>query len=246
MGQGNSENENKKRNEEVAQKQTEALQEKATEKKVAVQNQFAGLTKRNEDYMFRLNRVLEERDFPAEKRTAAIQEMTAELLEKQRQGVIAAKYYGTVTERAQEIIAGPKKVYTPPAFWKIALDNGLMIFTLFCAMYAVLNQFSVKGGQTNNGILTLLVTSAFAGTGMAYFYRVTGQRRSGGKKMPFWRVILVSLAFMLLWVAIYTLIAQVPFLNQGLSVFAYAVLAVLAFGLRYLLKKKLDIPARPF
>ncbi|WP_157047083.1 DUF1129 domain-containing protein [Liquorilactobacillus oeni] len=246
MGQDSNENENKKRNENVAKQQSETLKEKKRESFTEDKDSFAGLTKRNEDYMFRLNRHLEEEGVSEEKRKEAIEQMTVELLEKQKQGVVAAKYYGTVSERAQEIISGPKKVQAPPAFWKIALDNGLMIFTLFCVMYAALTQFAVKTGQTNSGILTLVVTSVFAGVGMAYFYRIAAQRRSGAKKMPFWKVILLSLIFMVVWVAVYTITDNIPLLNRPLPVIAYAILAVLSYGSRYLLKKKLNIPSKPF
>ncbi|KRL34271.1 DUF1129 domain-containing protein [Liquorilactobacillus uvarum] len=228
---------NKQRNQEVAKKQAEKLEAKKSEDIPA--SSLEGLTKRNEDYMFRLNRMLEEKGVPSEKRKQAVDEMIVELRDKQRQGITAGKLYGTVSERTEAIIAGPKKKAKEPSYWSVALDNGLIMFMMFCIMYAALGAFSKKQAEVNGGILTLIVTSVIAGLGMAYFYKVAGYRRDRRKRIPFWKTLLLSGALVVIWITAYTLVMAVPgALNRTFEPIVYAVLAVIAFGVRYILKKK--------
>lgn len=236
MTEENKQN-NKQRNQEVAKKQAEKLQAKKDEAIPA--STLEGLTKRNEDYMFRLNRALEEKSIPAEKRKQVVDEMTAELRDKQRQGITANKLYGTVSERVEAIIAGPEKKAKEPSYWSLALDNGLIMFMMFCIMYAALGTFSKKQAEVNGGILTLIVTSVIAGLGMAYFYKVAGNRRDRKKRIPLWKTLLLSAALVVIWITAYTLVMAVPgVLNRTFEPIVYAVLAVIAFGARYILKKK--------
>ncbi|MBZ2405896.1 DUF1129 domain-containing protein [Liquorilactobacillus hordei] len=232
-------------NKETENKQTIPDAENVTE--TVAKTDTADLTKRNAEYLFKLKKVLEEKNVPSQRIEEALQSITEELKEKQRQGVTATKLYGTVSEKAENIIKGPKKAPTATPFWKIALDNGLMMFIMFCIMYAILQQFSPNSSQINGGFLTLIVTSVIAGVAMAYFYRVAGDRRTSGRKVPFWKTMLLSLVLVIIWVTAYTLVVNVPgVINQTLQPVVYVVLAVLMFGLRYFLKKKYDIKSTPF
>ena len=232
-------------NKETESKQTLPDTENVTEK--VEKKDTADLTKRNAEYLFKIKKVLEEKNVASQKIEDALQAMAEELKEKQRQGITATKLYGTVNEKAEEIIKGPKKAPTATPFWKIALDNGLMMFIMFCIMYAILQQFSPNSSQINGGFLTLIVTSVIAGVAMAYFYRAAGDRRTKGKKVPFWKTMLLSLLLVIIWVSAYTLVVNVSgVINQTLEPIVYVILAVLVFGLRYFLKKKYDIKSTPF
>ncbi|MDN7145738.1 DUF1129 domain-containing protein [Liquorilactobacillus mali] len=232
-------------NKETESKQTLPNTENVTEK--VEKKDTADLTKRNVEYLFKIKKVLEEKNVASQKIEDALQAMAEELKEKQRQGITATKLYGTVNEKAEEIIKGPKKAPTATPFWKIALDNGLMMFIMFCIMYAILQQFSPNSSQINGGFLTLIVTSVIAGVAMAYFYRAAGDRRTKGKKVPFWKTMLLSLLLVIIWVSAYTLVVNVSgVINQTLEPIVYVILAVLVFGLRYFLKKKYDIKSTPF
>ncbi|WP_235807222.1 DUF1129 domain-containing protein [Liquorilactobacillus cacaonum] len=213
-----------------------------------VENKSAlGLTKRNAEYLFKLKKTLEEKKVTDQKIEEALQSLTEELVQKQHQGITATKLYGPVNEKADEIIKGPKKEPVATPFWKIALDNGLMMFMMFCIMYAILQQFSPKSSQINGGFLTLIVTSVIAGIAMAYFYRVAGDRRTNKKKIPFWKTMLLTLVLVIVWVSAYTIVVNVPgVINQSLEPIVYVILAALVFGLRYFLKKKYDIKSTPF
>lgn len=228
-----------KRNEKAAQQQ----QARAKEVEVTMRDgKFSGLTKRNEDYLFHLDKALTEKNYDPEQKEQVLTEMYQELKEKQKQGVVATKLYGTVTEKAELIVNGPKKSEAPtelPKFWILALDNGLIMFIMFCIMYTLLGVFSPKQADVSGGWITLLATSTIAGVGLAFFYRsMLSARKEKGKKR--WiKTILITLELILIWVVAFGVIAFIPVsINRTMEPIVYAILAGLGYLVRRYLKKK--------
>lgn len=203
---------------------------------------FSGLTKRNEDYLFHLDKALTEKNYDREQKEQVLTEMYQELKEKQKQGVVATKLYGTVTEKAELIVNGPKKSEAPtelPKFWILALDNGLIMFIMFCIMYTLLGVFSPKQADVSGGWITLLATSTIAGVGLAFFYRsMLSARKEKGKKR--WiKTILITLELILIWIVAFGVIAFIPVsINRTMEPIVYAILAGLGYLVRRYLKKK--------
>lgn len=228
-----------KRNEKAAQQQ----QARAKEVEVTMRDgKFSGLTKRNEDYLFHLDKSLTEKNYDPEQKEQVLTEMYQELKEKQKQGVVATKLYGTVTEKAELIVNGPKKSEAPtelPKFWILALDNGLIMFIMFCIMYTLLGVFSPKQADVSGGWITLLATSTIAGVGLAFFYRsMLSARKEKGKKR--WiKTLLITLELILIWVVAFGVIAFIPVsINRTMEPIVYAILAGVGYLVRRYLKKK--------
>ncbi len=228
-----------KRNEKAAQQQ----QARAKAVEVTMRDgKFSGLTKRNEDYLFHLDKALTEKYYDPEQKEQVLTEMYQELKEKQKQGVVATKLYGTVTEKAELIVNGPKKSEAPtelPKFWILALDNGLIMFIMFCIMYTLLGVFSPKQADVSGGWITLLATSTIAGVGLAFFYRsMLSARKEKGKKR--WiKTILITLELILIWIVAFGVIAFIPVsINRTMEPIVYAILAGLGYLVRRYLKKK--------
>lgn len=228
-----------KRNEKAAQQQ----QARAKAVEVTMRDgKFSGLTKRNEDYLFHLDKALTEKNYDPEQKEQVLTEMYQELKEKQKQGVVATKLYGTVTEKAELIVNGPKKSEAPtelPKFWILALDNGLIMFIMFCIMYTLLGVFSPKQADVSGGWITLLATSTIAGVGLAFFYRsMLSARKEKGKKR--WiKTILITLELILIWIVAFGVIAFIPVsINRTMEPIGYAILAGLGYLVRRYLKKK--------
>ncbi len=228
-----------KRNEKAAQQQ----QARAKAVEVTMRDgKFSGLTKRNEDYLFHLDKALTEKNYDPEQKEQVLTEMYQELKKKQKQGVVATKLYGTVTEKAELIVNGPKKSEAPtelPKFWILALDNGLIMFIMFCIMYTLLGVFSPKQADVSGGWITLLATSTIAGVGLAFFYRsMLSARKEKGKKR--WiKTILITLELILIWVVAFGVIAFIPVsINRTMEPIVYAILAGLGYLVRRYLKKK--------
>ena len=228
-----------KRNEKAAQQQ----QARAKEVEVTMRDgKFSGLTKRNEDYLFHLDKALTEKNYDREQKEQVLTEMYQELKEKQKQGVVATKLYGTVTEKAELIVNGPKKSEAPtelPKFWILALDNGLIMFIMFCIMYTLLGVFSPKQADVSGGWITLIATSTIAGVGLAFFYRsMLSARKEKGKKR--WiKTLLITLELILIWIVAFGVITFIPVsINRTMEPIVYAILAGLGSLVRRYLKKK--------
>ncbi len=228
-----------KRNEKAAQQQ----QARAKAVEVTMRDgKFSGLTKRNEDYLFHLDKALTEKNYDPEQKEQVLTEMYQELKEKQKQGVVATKLYGTVTEKAELIVNGPKKSEAPtelPKFWILALDNGLIMFIMFCIMYTLLGVFSPKQADVSGGWITLLATSTIAGVGLAFFYRsMLSARKEKGKKR--WiKTLLITLELILIWIVAFGVIAFIPVsINRTMEPIVYAILAGIGYLVRRYLKKK--------
>lgn len=231
----------RQKNQEAAQRQAETREKERQEKIVEINAKFSNLTKRNAEYMVKLNRELNNQGYDPEKKAIALKEVYEELKTKQKQGVTASKLYGPVAKKADDIIHGPERklANTPPKFWESALDNGLLMFTMFCAMYGILGLFSKRQISADGGWLTILSTSVIAGVGLAGFYTVMNNRTA---KHRIWRAIGVFAGLMAVWFIAFWLINMIPLrVNLPIPPIFDLLLAAIGFGVRYLLKKKLNI-----
>lgn len=230
--------------EETKQQEVEVQNEEVQQVEVTVRDgEYAGLTKKNEEYMFRLNKLLEEKGYDLDKKQAILETTYKELKEKQRQGITAVKLFGTVTEYVQEIVSGRKKGEEPPRepikFWKLAVDNILIIFMMFCVLYGVLGFFGNEKDQQNNGWLTLFVTSIIVGLGLAFFYKMMDPQKMKEAKNKWLRGLGITALMVVVWLLAFGLIPFIPqSINVPLNPIIYAILAVAAFFVRNYLKKK--------
>ena len=105
-------------------------------------------------------------------------------------------------------------------------------------MYGILGLFS-KHQTADAGWLTIVSTSVIAGLGLAGFYKVMNNRQA---KHRILRAIGVFLGLLIVWFAAFTLIAKIPpQINPAFTPLADILFALIGFGVRYLLKKKLNI-----
>ncbi|PWF99741.1 DUF1129 family protein [Levilactobacillus bambusae] len=127
-----------------------------------------GLTKRNADYMFRFSKALNDTKLSADKKSQAINDMVAELVEGQKSGKTAKNLYGDVADRVKFVVTGgPKKqgVLTKADYWPNAVYNGLTFIVFFTLIFGVMYLFSpnlMKSSQPV-GIVSILVSAVLAG-----------------------------------------------------------------------------------
>ena len=232
---------NREKNQAASQQQAQVREQEVTVRG----GKFDGLTKRNEDYLFHLDKALDERGMDYEKKNDILETMYQELKKVQKQGYTATKLYGPVQEKAKELVDGPAKKEAAPAqnqkFWVVALDNGLIMFILFCAMYSLMGFFGGNAQtQASGGWLTLLTTLVIAGIGLAYFYTAMLPENLNKHKHKWVHMILSTIALIAVWMVVFYLVALIPAsINVVLSPIIYAILAVVGFGVRYYLKGKL-------
>ncbi|MFC6181261.1 DUF1129 domain-containing protein [Lactiplantibacillus daowaiensis] len=210
------------------------------------------LTKRNGEYMRQMRKALNATSLTGEKKKAALDEMTATLLTEQHKGTTARQLYGTVQERTQEIVEGPKK---DPAeqvranYWITALDNGLMLFMIFCLMYGAIGFFGKTSSEQAGaqGITAILITSIVGGLGVAKLFDYLQPAKNKKNKVPTWRKILWSVMAIIAWMMIFTLAAALPTsINPALSAIWYLIIAAIVFVARLWLKRRYNITTSLF
>lgn len=243
-----------KKNAKAAERQAEVRAEKAVEEvEVTVRDgMFKGLTRGNEDYLFHLNSALDKQGYDSEKKEKVLNEMYLELREKQKQGIVARKLYGTVTERCNKIVNGETlddgRSDDMPSYWVMALDNGLIMFIMFCVLYAVMGFFTPKANPgMQGGWITLIATSAIAGCGLAFFYRMMAANSKTKGRKKWVKGILVTLELVAIWMIAFGIIAFIPeSINRTMNPVVYTILGVAGYLVRRYLKKKLNFQSVAF
>lgn len=202
------------------------------------------LTKRNQQYMFDLNKALDAANFSEADKTTAFHEMLPVLVKEQKGGRTARQLYGTVSERTEAILSEPPKEENAQPLW-MWLDNSLLILGVFSLMLGAVALFSPKNGQVY-GILTLLVMSMVGGWVFYLMYKYMYQyERPGADKSQrpkLWKSILILVASFFVWTAVISLSSLLPVsINPILDPVILIVIGGIALLIRYYLKKKYKI-----
>lgn len=202
------------------------------------------LTKKNDQFIFDLNKVLEDSDLSEEKKVLAFNDMLTALVEGQKTGVTAKQLYGTPTEAADAIINAPEPL-ADMTFGKIMLDNFLMMFAFLAVMVGLMSMLS-KAGQAPQGILATVI-GAMAGAfsfyliyKFIYSYDQPGadqSKRPGGLKSG----LIMALCFVP-WIFVYMIASLLPAaINPPVDPILSIALGAMSFAIRHWLKKKYNL-----
>ena len=125
------------------------------------------------------------------------------------------------------------------------MDSALFITGLFAMISAITTVFSANQA-IGYGLITLLLVGLVGGLAfylMYYFvYRYYGPDMARSQRPPFWKSVLVILASMVLWLAVFFGTSFLPAtLNPILAPLPLAVLGAAVLALRFYLKKRFNI-----
>lgn len=203
------------------------------------------LTKRNEQYVFDLNKSLSAANLSEEAKVLAFSEILPELVDGQKTGKTARQLFGTVSERTLAIIDKPEPV-RESTMWEMWLDNALLIFGFLAITTGLLGLFSKKSAGATYGIITLFVAAISGGYAFYLMYKYIYQyERPGADKSKKPGVlktgVIIFFAFMA-WFIIFTASSLItPTINLQFVPVVNVALGAIAIGIRYLLKKKYKI-----
>ncbi|AYW46360.1 DUF1129 domain-containing protein [Tetragenococcus koreensis] len=202
------------------------------------------LTKRNQQYIFDLNKALDAANLSEEEKVQVFHEMLPVLVQEQKNGTTARQLYGTVSERTEAILATPTKVETtrPVLMW---VDNTLLILGVFGLMMGIVGLFSNQNNQVY-GIVTLILMAMVGGWVFYLMYKYMYQyERPGADKSQrpkLWKSILILIASFFVWTAVISLSALLPgVINPVLDPFFLVLIGGASLLLRYYLKKRYNI-----
>ncbi|EKB54929.1 DUF1129 domain-containing protein [Facklamia hominis] len=211
------------------------------------QNQLDQLTKRNQQFMFDIDRQLASSKLSDEKKQLIYQEMVPTLIEGQNHGQTYRHIYGTPSQTTALILEKEEdssNLTTKSPDWQIALDGGLMLGSIFTLITGV----GLLGRSQNQvgfmmGLLTIVINYFLAGIAMLYTSKALPNLEAPKGKKGYLRYFLISTVAMLIWV-VFVMGSQAilpAVINPILPPVAYIIIAILTFLLRYYLKRKYTI-----
>lgn len=202
-----------------------------------------GLTRKNEDFMYQLNKQLDAKGVKADKKQEYMTQTINELKEAQKVGKTAKALFGTPTAHAEELV-NPKKPADSEQqntnVWMLALDNGLMFFAIFAFMFGLIGiinprSLNPNGHIGNSGLTAILLVAVAGGLVFGYIAKIMQPYKDPktGKMVSrslWYRILMIVLAF-IVWIGIYTISAVLPnSINPQLNKWVYIVLGVVVFG----------------
>jgi uncharacterized membrane-anchored protein len=196
------------------------------------------LTKKNDQFIFDLNKALEGSDISEEKKVLAMNDMLTKLIEGQKTGVTAKQLYGTPTDAIETIVNTPEPM-PEMSFGKIMLDNFLMLFTFLTVITSLLALFSKTGTGSTQGIVSLILGGISGAFSFYLIYRyiyVYDEPGADRSKRPgaFKTGGIMAVSFL------------PSAINPVLDPVLTLALGAASFGLRYWLKKKYKLQGTMF
>lgn len=207
------------------------------------------LTNRSQDFMFQLNRLIEDEIVDTDL-VEIYQEMVETLLETQSSGQTARQLYGTPTECAEVILSGDfgkegEAKVVEPSNKLIAVDGGLAMGSIYTIIVGI-SMLNAKADQVQNatymGVLSTIVSYIMAGVAMLITYKNMPDFDAPRGKKGYPKYFIMSILGMMLWFGAVTITTIVlpEWLNPVMPAWTYIVLGIVTFILRYFIRKTLN------
>lgn len=206
------------------------------------------LSNKNQDYVFRLEKELQAQgSMSHDDAVAMTDKLLGEIVVAQRHGQPANGLYMAAPKIKAEEMLHPHKKPTKKPFWQLAVDGALMYLAIFVGLFGIIALFENKQSQNSQmGILTLASVGIALGVFMVKYNDWVMPKN--GQKMSWSKLILSGIglaAVLFIWIWVLSL----PFvraINPVLPGEADVVIAVVAFGIRYLFRKHYNLTGSPF
>ncbi|UQS82172.1 DUF1129 domain-containing protein [Bombilactobacillus folatiphilus] len=206
------------------------------------------LSRKNEDYLFKLHKALQNNGKTTSQAQEIIDNLLPEVLENQVKGITARQLYGKVADKLDATLHRkvPSQTAANTPMWQMAVDNSLLFIAVFAVMYGIMSLFIKNPSRDNqSGILSILIIAIIWGVLFGWLNKRMMTKKE--EREPFWKtilVIIVGLLFMMLaW--LFTVLLP-PVLNPILPAWAEILIAVVAYGLRWLFRRYYHITFSSF
>lgn len=218
--------------------------------KISYEEGLASLTSKNTDYIHDVHRLLSQTGRSEDEIKTILEEILPEILEAQKSGVTARVLKGTPTEFASKYkpkTSEKAKKETNKNPYLIILDSFLLIFAVLGALFGITMEFQKSSAATTFGLTALILASVVGALGMYAVYRqqLKVPESKSGEKISLWQRIkptIQLIAFFLVWYVVLIFSGFLPRpLNPVLDSITMIIIAVISFGIRFLLKRKYNI-----
>lgn len=229
----------------VAKKQeTQTVEELTIDQKREQNNALLPeLTNKNTEYVVKLNRQLKDRGWREDEITEVLYTMLPTIVEQQENHITAKKLYGTVTEQADHLTAGPnqsQQTFERSESWKLYIDGALLLGGILAIINGVFQLFGSGATRNPMGAATLLINFLLAGLAMLVIGKYAPQP---GQKGGFGKYIVASTLTMLVWMLFFTLGATIipPALNPIVPPMVSIGIGILALVGKYFFKRAFNV-----
>ncbi len=224
-------------------KETETVEEITIEEKRSQnQDMMTHLTNKNQNYIVKLNRQLKDRGWNDDQIAEVFYTMLPTIVEQQDNHITAKKLYGTVTEQADHLTAGPNQQQgstekSEP--WKLYIDGALLLGGILAIINGTFQLFG-SGTQNPMGAATLFFNFVLAGVAMLVIGKYSPQP---GQKGGFGKYIAASTLTMLVWMLFFTVGSTfIPdSLNPIIPPMVSIGMGVAALVAKYFFKRAFDV-----
>ena len=245
-------------NKNAEQTKIDANQQEKLKEKVAVQNkddqikQMSSqelrkeLSKKNADYIFRLQKELETQGkMSQEEAQKRIDLLLPEIVLAQHHGRPASNFYTMSPKlKAADLIKPKEKTAADIPFWQYAVDGALIYVVLFVGIFGVLALFQTNSkANAQMGILTLISVGAGMGALMTKYNELILPATGKSNKIP-WSKLILGLVTMILGLLALMWLLSLPALkviNPILPGEANIIIAIAVDGIRWLFRKHYEL-----
>ncbi|KRN04913.1 DUF1129 family protein [Holzapfeliella floricola] len=209
----------------------------------------AELTKRNEEYIYRVEKFLQAQKLTSNQAQEKVNEHLEEIVQEQRKGRPANKVYGPASQFAHQLLNKKLKpegaTYADYPYWQLAVDSGLFYAVMFSVLLGIMTLFtSNRPASSQFGVLSVLAIALLFGIMMPYYNIVMQKPKSDRPK--WWKLLIYFLIVIVIYMGITTVTMSLPsVVNPSLSGVGFIILAVVLFAIRYGFRKYYNIKYSP-
>lgn len=203
---------------------------------------FDQLTNKNQEYMIKLNRRLDDANMSKERKTIIFNDMLKNIVAEQANHVTARTIYGTTTDQARYLIEGKRGVVEQPVerseSWKLWLDGALLLGGMFAVITGI--SYFTGNEEAGLGLMTLILNFILGGFAVMI---ITKYAPRPGVKGGFLKYVLATTLTMVVWIMLMAFGTALipPALNPVIPGPYTLAIGLVAFLAKWYLKKKLDI-----
>lgn len=208
------------------------------------------LTNKNNDYIFKLHKLLVEAGYTDADADAKIDSILPEMVKNQRIGKPATQIFGSPSFQVNQLL-NPKQKPSELKYWMRSVDWTFLYLVILGVLFGVMGLVPNSNTKNNgsSGLLSLLIMSVAFGFLLTWFtdamQGARDKRKNGEKAKLDWGLIakgaLATIGVLLL-VSVTAFIN--PVLNPVLPAWGYLILAAAAYGARYLFRRHYHITGR--
>lgn len=208
------------------------------------------LTNKNNDYIFKLHKLLVEAGYTDADADAKIDSILPEMVKNQRIGKPATQIFGSPSFQVNQLL-NPKQKPSELKYWMRSVDWTFLYLVILGVLFGVMGLVPNNNTKNNgsSGLLSLLIMSVAFGFLLTWFtdamQGARDKRKNGEKAKLDWGLIakgaLATIGVLLL-VSVTAFIN--PVLNPVLPAWGYLILAAAAYGARYLFRRHYHITGR--